>query len=231
MFLKFIGAEYLWLLFVRQWRLAMFDVEEEPTMILYFSLRRLIKPKTFHPKYKLKQQKLVFTTILKRQNSWHTTIQMISPSNITTSEKLLKEVQNFKYLGGWVASSEQDFEIRKALAWSACNKMKTYGSTRWIGRSKCNSSGPHQYLQPISQIIREKRMRLAGHCIRHTTKMAHNLVLWEPTRGKINRGRQTVTYINCLKEDTCLTNTDEIRTAMMARNEWKKLGRVGARPE
>ena len=42
----------------------------------------------------------------------------------TTSEELLKKVQNFKYLGGWVASSEQDLEIRKALAWSACNKMK-----------------------------------------------------------------------------------------------------------
>ena len=49
------------------------------------------------------------------------------PDNITTqtaTEEPLKEVQNFKYLGGWVASIEQDFEIRKALAWSACNKMK-----------------------------------------------------------------------------------------------------------
>ena len=49
------------------------------------------------------------------------------PDNITTqtaTEEPLKEVQNFKYLGGWVASIEQDFKIRKALAWSACNKMK-----------------------------------------------------------------------------------------------------------
>ena len=42
----------------------------------------------------------------------------------TTSGELLKEVQNFKYLGDWVASSKQDFEIKKALAWSACNKLK-----------------------------------------------------------------------------------------------------------
>ena len=42
----------------------------------------------------------------------------------TKSGELLKKVQNFKYLGGWVASTEQDFEIRKTLAWSACNKMK-----------------------------------------------------------------------------------------------------------
>ena len=45
-------------------------------------------------------------------------------------------------------------------------------------------------------------MRLAGHCIKHTTEIAHNLVLWEPTCGKTNRGRKPVTYIDCLKEDT-----------------------------
>ena len=77
-------------------------------------------------------------------------------------------------------------------------------------------------------------MGLAGHCIRHTTEMAHKLVLCEPACGKRNRGRQPVTYIDGLKKDTGLTNIDEIRTAMMARDEWKKcvkLGRVGARPK
>ena len=77
-------------------------------------------------------------------------------------------------------------------------------------------------------------MRLVGHCIRHTTEIAHKLVLWEPTRGKRNRGRQPVTYIDCLKEDTGLTNRDEIRSAMMIRDERKKcvkLGRVGTRPK
>ena len=88
-----------------------------------------------------------------------------------------------------------------------------------------------QDLQPLFQTIRERRMRLVGHWIRHTTEMAHNLVLCEPTRGKRNRGRQPVTFIDCLKEGTGLTNTDEIRTAIMARNKWKKcvkLGPVGA---
>ena len=63
-------------------------------------------------------------------------------------------------------------------------------------------------------------MRLAGHWIRHTTEMAYKLVLWEPTRGKRNKGRKTVNYIDCLKEETGLTNIDEMRTAMMARDEW-----------
>ena len=36
----------------------------------------------------------------------------------------LKEVLNFKYLGGWMNSTEKDFNIRKALAWSACNDLR-----------------------------------------------------------------------------------------------------------
>ena len=60
-------------------------------------------------------------------------------------------------------------------------------------------------------------MRLAGHCIRHTTEMADNLVLQEPTRGKRNRGRQPINYIDYLKEDIGLTNTNEIKAAMMTR--------------
>ena len=104
--------------------------------------------------------------------------------------------------------------------------------TSW--KEKTTNEVLYQDLQPLSEKIRGRRMRLAGDCIRHTTEMAHKLVLWEPTRGKRNRGRQPVTYIDCLKEDTGLTNIDEIRTAMMVRDEWKecvKLGRVGARPK
>ena len=85
----------------------------------------------------------------------------------------------------------------------------------------------YEDLEPLSQTRRERKMTLTGYCIRHTTEMAHNLVLWEPTCGKGNRGRQPVTYIDCLKEDTGLTSTDKIRTAMMARNEWKKCVKIG----
>ena len=91
----------------------------------------------------------------------------------------------------------------------------------------------YQELQSLSE-TRERRMGLAGHGIRHTTKMAYKLVLWEPTCWKRNGDRQPITYIDSLKEDTGLTNTDEIKIAMMAKNEWKKclmLGRVSVRPK
>ena len=47
------------------------------------------------------------------------------PSNVTTiSGYKLKEVYNFKYLGGWMKSTEDDIKVRKALASTACHKLR-----------------------------------------------------------------------------------------------------------
>ena len=35
----------------------------------------------------------------------------------------LRQIDNFKYLGLWIQSSEKDMNIRIGQAWSACNKM------------------------------------------------------------------------------------------------------------
>ena len=36
---------------------------------------------------------------------------------------LLKKVDDFKYLGSYVADSKKDFNSRKGQAWDACNKL------------------------------------------------------------------------------------------------------------
>ena len=41
----------------------------------------------------------------------------------------IKVVDNFKYLGGWMNSSEKDFEVTKAQTWSACHKLKKIWSS------------------------------------------------------------------------------------------------------
>ena len=43
------------------------------------------------------------------------------PPLMTTGGNALKEANDFKYLGSWVNSSEQDLKVRKALAWKAVN--------------------------------------------------------------------------------------------------------------
>ena len=35
----------------------------------------------------------------------------------------LKQVEDYKYLGSYISSSEKDFTTRNGMAWSACNDM------------------------------------------------------------------------------------------------------------
>ena len=60
--------------------------------------------------------------MLRRQRSSATTLQNTHHFKRWKAE--LKEVCDFRYLGSWVNSSEQDIKIRKALAWKSLNDMK-----------------------------------------------------------------------------------------------------------
>ena len=71
----------------------------------------------------------------------------------------------------------------------------------------------------ITDVIANRRMRIAGHCLRHNDEIAHNIILWEPKFGRRNRGRQKYSYIDNLKEDIYLKDIDEIRKVMIDRGE------------
>ena len=43
--------------------------------------------------------------------------------------KAIKIVENFKYLGSWIISSEQDIKVRKAMAWGTCHKLNRVWSS------------------------------------------------------------------------------------------------------
>ena len=181
----------------------------------------------------------------------------------------IKIVDNFKYLGSWMQSSEKDFNIRKALAWSAANKMKklwkssirdslkvrifratietiyTYGAETWTTtktmnkridgcytrllrmalniswKDKINNITLYNGLSRISEVIKERRLKLAGHLMRHDNEMAHKLVLWEPTNGSARRGRKTITFVDNLREDIGLDDINEIKTMMLDRDVWR----------
>ena len=47
------------------------------------------------------------------------------PVNVKSRDGIIiKEVENFKYLGAWMESSDKDISVRKALAWNACHKLR-----------------------------------------------------------------------------------------------------------
>ena len=76
-------------------------------------------------------------------------------------------------------------------------------------------------LPRLSDTIRQRRMRLAGHCVRHPELTACDLVLWEPNHGKKSRGRPRATCIDTLRRDTGLSSTTEIQSLMEDREMWR----------
>ena len=52
-----------------------------------------------------------------------------------------------------------------------------------------HSTNKNCKLPLVSSKTKSRRMRMAGHCIRHPELYTHPLILWEPTQGKANRGR------------------------------------------
>ena len=193
--------------------------------------------------------------------------------------KNIKEVSNFKYLGSWTESTIKDVKVRKALAWSAGQKLSKiwksnlsraikvrlflatvesvllYGAETWtmtkaltreidgsytrMLRMALNVSWKehrtnqelYQNLPPVSVKIRKRRLRLAGHCMRHEEEIAGKLVLWNPTDGKRSRGRPAITFIDNLLEDTGLHDIRELRMVMMDRQRWSTYVTNAGRPE
>ncbi|XP_038062310.1 uncharacterized protein LOC119732772 [Patiria miniata] len=72
-------------------------------------------------------------------------------------------------------------------------------------------------LPHISDKIRERRMALAGHCIRLPELAVHNTILWKPTHGTARRGRRPATYIDTVG----LSDTGELRSLMLDRDKWR----------
>ena len=101
-------------------------------------------------------------------------------------------------------------------------------------KSKLRNEQLYGSIPRVSSKVAYRRLKLAGHCIRHPEEVASQLVLWQPTFGHRNVGRQAVTYIDTLMNDTNLGSVEELKTAMMDREGWKKrteLMRAEARPK
>ena len=74
----------------------------------------------------------------------------------------------------------------------------------------------------MSSKVGFRRLKLAGHCLRHPAEEASKLVLWQLMSGGMNNGRPAVTSTDNLKSDTSLESAEELRTAMLDRETWKR---------
>ena len=73
----------------------------------------------------------------------------------------------------------------------------------------------------VSDKIAARRLKLAGHCLRHPELPASHVVLWEPTHGRKGRGRPPKTMVDTLKVDAGVEDTNKLRTIMQDRDGWR----------
>ena len=83
-------------------------------------------------------------------------------------------------------------------------------------------------LPRLSDKIKSRRLKLAGHCVRHPEILANDLVLWEPEvgNGEIKRGRPKQSYPSMLLRDVGTKTKEELRTLMRDRDVWREVSTV-----
>lgn len=147
----------------------------------------------------------------------------------------------------WKSELSKKLKIRLFIA--ACESVLLYGAETWtltraqekslngtytkmlrmvLGvswKDKVRNETLYGKLPKLSEKITSRRLKLAGHCIRHPELIASELVLWEPSngRGKAQKGRPKTTYITTLQRDVGTENKEELRALMLNRDIWKKM--------
>ena len=95
--------------------------------------------------------------------------------------------------------------------------LRTALNVSW--RDHLTNKDLYGHLPKVSSKIRERRMRVAGHCVRHKEEEASKLVLWQPQHGQTKRGRPKTTYMHALLEDTGFPIIGELKTAMLDQSD------------
>jgi len=162
----------------------------------------------------------------------------------------LEDVPDFKYLGSWSNSSEEDIKVRKCLAWKTLNHMSSIGNlhrdlkirvfpvtmesfffkgtyTRMLC-SVLNTSWPDQVtnaemysdLPTLSDRIGFRRLGLAVYCYHHRELPTGQFVLWRPTHGHLRLGRSVSTFRDTLMRDAGAASTSHLSACMDNRADW-----------
>ena len=110
-------------------------------------------------------------------------------------------------------------KLEKSVNGCYTRMLRTALNVQW--QQHMNNQELYGSLPRVSEKIRVRRLRLAGHCARHNEEIASKALHGEPQHGHPNRGRRRTTYIDTIKADTILDNTKEIRDAMLDQVVWK----------
>jgi len=98
------------------------------------------------------------------------------------------------------------------------------------GRAKTSNKVLYNGKPKITETIRIRRLKLAGHVFRDKTSPAHLTVTLDPKYGQLSRGRPAKTFVDTLLRDTELKSIAELETCMEDRDVWRSLQFRGQPP-
>ena len=83
-------------------------------------------------------------------------------------------------------------------------------------------------LPRISDILLERRLRFAGHCVCRKDQPVSDLVLWQPVGTFVRGENARMTFPRRLLNDTGMNNVTELHHSMLDRYDWKLRIRAAA---
>ena len=86
--------------------------------------------------------------------------------------------------------------LEKSIDGTYTRFLRTFFNLSWS--EHLTNRELYSNLPKVTEKIRKRRRKLAGHCVRNSVEVACNLVLWKPSHGKPNRGRKRKTYLDNL---------------------------------
>ena len=124
----------------------------------------------------------------------------------------------------WTLTSEQEARL------DGCYTRMLRMALNVTWRDRVRNDILYGKLPQVTRKIRTRRLRMAGHCVRHDDLAVSNLILWEPAHGVASCGGPKHTYVDQLRRDTGLSSADEIRSCMKDRSVWRAIVARGDPP-
>lgn len=116
----------------------------------------------------------------------------------------------------WTLTSKQE----KSLDGCYTRMLRMVYNIRWD--DYISNQMLYGTIPKITDKIRRRRLKFAGHCVRQKGAPVCNLILWEPLHGYTVRGRPQLSYVDSLRKDTGLT-ASELKTCMEDRKSWRTI--------
>ena len=117
----------------------------------------------------------------------------------------------------WALTASEE----KALNGTYTRMLRQVRNLSW--KDRVDKKSIYGNLRPITETIRERRLRLAGHIHRDKSSPAHITVLWQPKHGTVARGRSATTLVDTLLKDTKQNSTAELHSLMNDCDVWSSI--------